>query len=256
MMLPTYMRATNFEYKSRYLIHGLVYTLGLAAPWHPPVWGFLQNGSTWFLASNSSAKPSYQNFATDWNLILAGILVFAAAGAALRTWGAAYLGANTVHRGDMAGNRMVASGPYRYTRNPLYLGTILNTIAVCMLMRPDAAVLTFLLILIIQFRLIGREEPYLLQSLGGAYTSYLQEVPRLLPSLHPHGPGNYVKPRWKQGILSEIYVIGCVVSFAAFGWTTGYSWETTILHVVQGIIVALGLSVVARAFMGKGQQQA
>ena len=231
MMLPTYMRATSFEYKHRYLVHGLVYTLGLAAPWHPPVWSFLQNGSTWFVASNSSAKPSYQNFATDWNLILAGILVCAIAGAALRIWGAAYLGANTVHQGAMEGDRMVASGPYRYTRNPLYLGTILNTVAVCMLMRPEAAVLTLLLIVIIQFRLIGREEPYLL--------------------LHPHGPGNYVRPKWKQGILSEIYVIGCVVSFAVFGWTTGYAWETTILHVMQGIIVALGLSVVARAFMGK-----
>ncbi len=247
-MMPSYLRATALEYRYRYLVHGLVYTLGLAAPWHSPIWGCLQNGSTWFLASNSSAKPSYQNFAVDWNLILIGILIFAVAGAALRVWGAAYLGANTVHRGAMEGDRMIATGPYRYTRNPLYLGTLLNTVAVCMLMRPEAAVLTFILILIIQFRLIAREEPYLLDSLGGAYHSYLQEVPRLLPSIRPHGPGNYIRPNWKQGLVSEIYVIGCAVSFAAFGWSTGFAWETTILHVLSGIIVALGLSVVSRAF--------
>ncbi len=145
MMLPTYMRATGFRVQTpvphtRTHLHA---RLGCAVA--SAMWGFLQNGSTWFLASNSSAKPTYQNFATDWNLLLAAILLFAVAGAALRTWGAAYLGANTVHRGGMEGDRMVASGPYRYTRNPLYLGTILNTVAVCMLMRPDAAIVTLLL---------------------------------------------------------------------------------------------------------------
>ncbi len=250
-MIPPYLRATAFEYKHRYLLHGCIYTLGLAAPWRPPVWGFLRNGSSWFLASNELSKPTYGNFALDWNAILLGILLFASAGALLRTWGAAYLGASTVHKGGMEGDRIVASGPYRYTRNPLYLGTILNTVAVCLLMRPEAAFLTLILIVIVQFRLIGREEPYLLSTMGGAYQAYLQEVPRLLPSLRPHGPGNYARPDWRQGILSEIYVIGCVISFAALGWSTGFAWETTILYVLQGIVVSLGLSVVARAFIPK-----
>ncbi len=250
-MIPPFLRATAFEYKHRYLIHGAVYALGLAAPWHVPAWSFLQNGSSWFVLSNYLAKPSYQNFAVDWNGLLLGILFFAAAGAMLRTWGAAYLGARTVHQGGMEGERIVIGGPFRYTRNPLYLGTILNTIAICMLMRPEAAVLTFVLILFIQIRLIGREEPYLTQQCGSAYTAYMQQIPRLLPSFRSLRPKGDVHPYWRQGVLSEVYVIGCVISFAAFGWSTGFAWETTILRVLQGIVVALGLSFVARAFIPK-----
>ncbi len=252
-MMPTFMRATPFEYRHRYLVHGIIYTFGLAAPWRLPVWGFLQNGSTWFLASNALAKPTYQNFALDWNGILLIAIAFAAVGAWLRTWGAAYLGASTVHRGAMEGDRVVASGPYRYTRNPLYLGTICNTIAVCTLMRPEAACLTLALIVIVQYRLIGREEPYLAEQMGEAYLSYKQAVPRLFPTLRTRLSSSGIKPRWKQGLLSEIYVIGCALSFAALGWSTGFAWETTILHVLQGIVVALGLSVVARAYIPKAE---
>ena len=94
------------------------------------------------------------------------MIVFAVAGAALRTWGAAYLGATTVQRGGMVGDRIIADGPYRFVRNPLYLGTVLHTIAVSLLMRPEAGVLCLALITFLQFRLIFREEPIPARSLG------------------------------------------------------------------------------------------
>lgn len=247
--MPTILRASSFEYRHRYLVHGVIYTLGLAAPWQLPVWGFLHNGSSWFLLANALAKPTYQYFALSWNLVLGVLIVFATVGAWLRTWGASYLGASTVHRGAMEGDRIVASGPYRYTRNPLYLGTICNTVAVCMLMRPAGAVGALLLIVLVQYRLIGREEPYLEQQMGESYAEYRREVPRLFPSFRSRLPASRVRPRWKQGLLSEVYVCGCAVSFAALGWSLGFAWEGTILHVTQGIVIALGLSVVCRAFI-------
>ncbi len=253
-MMPAFLRASAVEYHQRYLLHGLIYTLGLAAPWQPPVWGFLQNGSTWFLISNALAKPSYQNFALDWNGILVGILFFAGAGAWLRTWGAAYLGANTVHRGTMQGDRVIAAGPYRYVRNPLYLGTILHTVAVAMLMRPAAALLVLALISFLQLRLIGREEPYLASQLGEDYVAYTCMAPRLVPSLHARTTLSPARPNWMQGVISELYMLGVVVSFATLGWSTGFAWEATVLHVVQGIVIALGLSLVVRAFIPKPKQ--
>lgn len=251
--LPSFLRATAVEYKHRYLVHGLIYTLGLAAPWHLPVWGFLRNESTWFLAADAASKPTFQNFAPAWNGIAAGALVFAAAGAALRLWGAAYLGATIVHQGGMQGDRIVANGPYRYLRNPLYLGTILHTVALAVLMRPEAAILTLVLITIVQLRLIAREEPFLLRENGDAYAVYCDEVPRLLPRLRPAGAPTLARPDWQQGVLSELYMVGVAASFAVFGWTRGYAWDASLWHVLQGIIVSLGLSVVARAFIPKSQ---
>ncbi len=253
------MQATAFEYRHRYLVHGLIYTLGFAAPWavllpppyHGAVWSFLQNGSTWFLLADRFSRPLYAAFAAGWNAILVVMLVFGAAGAALRTWGAAYLGASTVQRGGMVSDRIVADGPFRFVRNPLYLGTLLHSVSLALLMRPDAAVLTMVLLTVVQLRLIGREEPYLLERQGDSYAEYLARVPRLLPSLRPRTAKGSSRPNWRSGVLSEVYVLGSVLTMAAVGWSRGFAWENSVLHVVQGIVVSLGLSVVARAFIPK-----
>jgi protein-S-isoprenylcysteine O-methyltransferase Ste14 len=253
------MQASAFEYRHRYLLHGLIYTLCFAAPWavllpapyRAPVWGFVQNGSTWFHTANTLSKPLYQNFALDWNAVLVVMILFAATGAVLRTWGASYLGATTVQRGGMVGDRVIADGPYRFVRNPLYLGTVLNAVALALIMRPDAGVLCVVLITLFQFRLIFREEPYLRERLGEAYAAYLAQVPRFIPSLRPRTVAGGSRPMWSQGVLSEVYMIGTTLTFAAVGWSHGFGWEASVLRVMQGIVISLGISVVARAFIPK-----
>ena len=253
------MQASAFEYRHRYLLHGLIFTLCFAAPWavwlpppyRAPVWGFVQNGSLWFQIANTLSKPLYQQFAFDWNAVLVVMIVFAAAGAALRTWGASYLGATTVQRGGMVGDRVIADGPYRFVRNPLYLGTLLHTIALALLMRPDAGVLCVVLITAVQFRLIFREEPYLRERLGEAYAAYLAAVPRFIPSLRPRTRAGDGRPQWRQGVLSELYMIGTTMTLASVGWSRGFAWENSVLRVMQGIVISLGVSVVARAFIPK-----
>ena len=254
------MQATPLEYKHRYLIHGIIYALCFAAPWpdyhngvagltHIEVWSFVRNGSTWFRLSDAMTRPLYQHFASAWNTTLVFMIALATAGAGLRVWGASYLGASTVQRGGMVSDRIIADGPYRHVRNPLYLGTILHTVAIAMLMRPDAAVLCVALIVVVQLRLIGREEPYLQQRLGDAYNAYLLEVPRLAPSLRPCTAPGSSRPVWSQGFLCEIYMIGVAVTLAAVGWSNGFSWEASVLRVMQGVLISLGLSVVVRAFI-------
>lgn len=253
------MQASAFEYRHRYLIHGSIYTLCFAAPWslllpapyRAPVWNFVQNGSLWFGIANTLSKPLYATFALYWNAALVLMILFGAAGAFLRTWGAAYLGAATVQRGGMVGDRIIADGPYRYVRNPLYLGTLLHTVALALLMRPEAGALCVALIALVQFRLIGREEPYLRERIGEPYAAYLAKVPRFLPSLRPlTAPGNS-RPQWKQGVLSEVYMIGTTLTLATVGWSRGFAWESSVLRVMQGIVISLGISVVARAFIPK-----
>jgi protein-S-isoprenylcysteine O-methyltransferase Ste14 len=254
------MQATAFEYRHRFMIHGLIYTVCFAAPWSPlmpgifhgPVWGFVQNRSLWFSLTNSATKPLFTHFAIYWNAILIVMILFAAAGAALRTWGASYLGATTVQRPGMVGDRVIAEGPFRFVRNPLYLGTVLHTIAIALLMRPEAAILCVVLITLIQFRLIFREEPYLLERMGSAYAAYTAAVPRFVPSLKTHvASSGDVRPNWKQGVLSELYVIGVALTLAVAGWSLGFGWENAVVRVMQGIIISLGVSVIARAFIPK-----
>ena len=253
------MQASAFEYRHRYLLHGLIYTLCFAAPWSvllprpygAPVWGFVQNGSAWFHIANALSKPLYQNFALDWNVLLGLMILFAAAGAVLRTWGASYLGASTVQRGGMVGDHVIADGPYRFVRNPLYLGTVLHTLALSLIMRPDAGLLCVVLITVLQFRLIFREEPYLRERLGEPYAAYLARVPRFLPSLRARSAAGPNRPRWTQGVLSEMYMIGTTLTLITVGWSRGFAWENSVLRVMQGIVISLGISVVARAFIPK-----
>jgi protein-S-isoprenylcysteine O-methyltransferase Ste14 len=253
------MEATAFEYRHRYMIHGLIYTLCFAAPWSPllpgifhgPVWGFVENRSVWFGLANAASKPLYQHFSFDWDAILVVMITLAVAGAALRTWGASYLGATTVQRGGMVGDRVIAEGPFRFVRNPLYLGTVLHTVALAFLMRPEAAVLCILLITLLQVRLVGREEPYLLERMGAPYAAYMAAVPRFLPSLKAHGAASEAHPNWMQGILSEIYMIGCALTLATVGWSRGFGWESSVVRVMQGLLISLGISVIARAFIPK-----
>ena len=243
------MQATALEYRFRYLIHGLIYTVGFAAPWHWPPWDFVRNHSTLFVAANALAKPSYLHFALWWNVLVGVALAFAVGSAVLRTWGAAYLGAATVQSGSMVGNRVITDGPFRLCRNPLYFGTLLNALALAMLMRPEAGVITVILIAIVQFRLIGREEPFLRAQLGQPYAEYTARVPRFVPALRPRTGGGGLRPLWWQGVLSEVYVIGTAVAIAVFGWSSGYGWEGSVLHVMQVLLIALGLSFVGQALI-------
>jgi hypothetical protein len=50
-----------------------------------------------------------------------------------------------------------------------------------------------------------------------------------------------------MAFFSEIYMWGVVVSFVAFGW------KYNAFLIIQGVVVSLGLSLVARAFVPKAE---
>ena len=80
-----------------------------------------------------------------------------------------------------AASFLVAAGPYRYTRNPMYLGMTLVGLAVAIAFASlSAALLALLAALIVDRVVIGREEAYLARRFGEEYQAYCQRVRRWL----------------------------------------------------------------------------
>ena len=234
------MRATLWEYKLRFLLHGLIYLVGFF-PWEPYL-GLTQR-STWLILSAWLARQGWLGFQAATVVLLAIAIVFAATGAWLRVWGSAYVGAGVVNSPSMHGTAMLADGPYRRTRNPLYLGTLLHTIGIALLMPPAGAVFAIAAIWILQVRLALAEEPFLESRFGQAYRDYKARVPQFLPSTRALVPAAGARAHWGLALVGEIYVVGVVFTLAAFGWSFNNQ------PLLRGILVSLGISLVAKAFL-------
>jgi hypothetical protein len=143
----------------------------------------------------------------------------------------------------MRGEGVVADGPYRHLRNPLYLGTFLHTFALALLMPASGAVFAVAAIGIEQMRLIGGEEAFLEAKLGQGYLDYSARVPRLWPSLRARVRSSGARPAWGMAVLGEVYFWGVAVAFASVGM------RYNALLVTQGVVVAAGVALVARAFV-------
>jgi len=244
------MKATRIEYRLRMLLHALIFLLGFSAPW---LW--LQEAdtlgmthkSTWLVLSSIVARHGWLSFPAAVDALLIVSLVFLALGAWMRVWGSAYVTASVMKSRSMHGEAMLADGPYRRTRNPLYLGTLLHTIGLAILMSPSGAVVAIVLIWILQIRLALAEEPFLAAQFGEPYLDYVKRVPRFLPSLTPLVPAAGVAPQWLQAVLGEIYFIGAFCVMAVFGW--GFN----AMPIQRGILISLGTWFIVLALMPRAK---
>jgi protein-S-isoprenylcysteine O-methyltransferase Ste14 len=243
-------KASTFEYRFRYALHALIYLLGFTAPWNyalhidPPG----PNAHLWGILAANMARLGLGGIATAFDVLLVLGILCALAGALLRTWGAAYLGANVVqsrsmHTAQAGTSGVLQDGPFRHLRNPLYLGTFLQTLALALLMPLSGAVFCVAAIGVLQIRLILAEEPFLEHRLGAAYAAYCALVPRILPVLRPRVVAAGLVPRWPQAFVGEIFMWGVAGSFAVAGW----SYNADLL--IRCVLVSLGVSLVARAVM-------
>lgn len=232
-------------YRFRYALHVLIYLCGFGLTWAEIRAARVQR--VWLALPEAISRP------TGWSLnrliigVTVGAALLALLAAMLRTWGTAYLGLRVVLDGTLHGERISAAGPYRYVRNPLYLGMVLHTLALCLLMWWVAAVFTLGAILLLEAVLIRAEEQCLTRVQGVAYEAYLRAVPRLLPRLWGavNAPPSSL-PRWGSAFLGEIYFWGAAASFAALG--ANYN----VVPILQGLVVSVGLSVMVRGIVGRG----
>jgi protein-S-isoprenylcysteine O-methyltransferase Ste14 len=223
-----------------------VYVLGFWAPWDllAPLDPRGPNAHLWGMLSARLAETGMVRIEAAFELLLSLGIGFAIAAAWLRTWGTAYLGGEVVHDSMMHGDAVVADGPYRYVRNPLYLGILLHTLALALLMPPSGAAFAIVMIGVVQLRLIGAEDAFLTARLRDTYMAYKARVRAVMPSLRPRIARTGIQAGWGKAVLEEIYFWGAAGSFAVAGW------HYNALLLIKCVIVSLGVSLVVRGFVG------
>jgi protein-S-isoprenylcysteine O-methyltransferase Ste14 len=214
------MRATEFEFRHRALLNLVQIWLALQ------VYVLDHSNIVWWLCPWTTPRGG---LLARLAFLFATLLVGAAA--TIRTWAAAYLGSDVVHDLRLHTESLVADGPYRHVRNPLYLGSLLLSIGLGFL---ASRVGFFILVAggaARILRLIGREEENLEREQGKRFREFARSVPRLLPSISPRLPAAGLDPRWRQAFRAEASMWGFFVMMIAFtitlrdsvAWTLGLS---------------------------------
>jgi protein-S-isoprenylcysteine O-methyltransferase Ste14 len=206
------MKATDFEFRNRFWIFGLIFGLGfwLYALDHV-------NSVQCLINITIGANSPHADLLARCALAFAALLTLLAA--LLRTWATSYLRSDVMQDHDLRAERLVASGPYRHVRNPLYLGNFLMAVGMGFLASRLGFVVIVLGNLIFCLRLIGLEESNLQKEQGESYFEFCRRVPRLWPSLRPRLPDSGLKPHWKQALIGELFMWGFFVAMAAFAVT-------------------------------------
>jgi protein-S-isoprenylcysteine O-methyltransferase Ste14 len=196
------VRATKFEFEQRFWIIAAIYAVGFWLAYFDHV-GFITGLR--HLVAPSIVRGSAQADNFERVIIGAGaLLVFLTA--ALRTWGTAYLHTDIVHDTAQHSDALVADGPFRYTRNPLYLANVPMAAGIGVM----ASRLGWLFLVVANwlfvYRLIFREEEALRQSQGESYLAYFRAVPRFWPSFTSRVPSGDRAPQWGQAFVGESFV--------------------------------------------------
>src|SRR5580698_10720473 len=186
------LKATAPEFRFRFLIHAIIYALGFTTPWNH--WLHLDTIRTWQWIAAWPSRSGWLSFQSATIAVLIVGILCAVIAAWLRTWAAAYLTSSIIKDGAMHGDDVVAAGPYRFLRNPLYVGIFIHTFALALLMPPSGALLSIVLIGLFELRLIAGEEAFLTAKLGEPYLAYCAKVPRLLPAIKPRVPASAIQP--------------------------------------------------------------
>jgi len=236
------MKATAFEFRQRFWIIMAIYVLGFVAPWDAvlPLDGDGPNAHLWGVLAALLSKTGILSVGSAFNVLLVLGILCAGTGAWLRTWGSAYLGTDVMRDTAMRAEGVVADGPYRYMRNPLYVGSWIHSLALALLMPASGAVFTIVSIILFQMRLILAEESFLAVKQGESYQAYCALVPRLWPSMRPRIAASGALPRWAQAMLAEIFMWGITASFVVLGW------RYNAFLLMKCVLVWLGVSLLVR----------
>lgn len=150
------------------------------------------------------AKPDWPWMAAGSAFIVAGIAVRAAASGHIRK-----------------NRELTTTGPYAYTRNPLYLGSIVIATGFVLAARNWwIGVALVLMFAFIYWPVIRDEEKYLRATFPG-YEQYAASVPRFLPRLYAYradsSPGAgysldlYLRHREYNSIVGSLLMMGALI---------------------------------------------
>ena len=149
-------------------------------------------------------------------------------GESIRLWGVSHIGLPARAR-DAEVQKLIYTGPYELTRNPLYIGNILIFMGLGLATGGPVLALGFLVFFSLYFNLIVRfEEEFLEYRLGEIYRSYRNRVPRWLGEsapVHAASPRGSIDDRARMTLRTErttIAILAVVtILIAYFASTTG-----------------------------------
>jgi protein-S-isoprenylcysteine O-methyltransferase Ste14 len=118
------------------------------------------------------ARPTWQSMAEGFVLIVPGLFIRALASGHVRK-----------------NESLATSGPYAYTRNPLYLGSLLMGLGFCVAARGWWVFAVLLLMFSAIYLPVIRDEEKFLRAKFPEFDEYAGRVPKMFPRLAPHSSG-------------------------------------------------------------------
>jgi protein-S-isoprenylcysteine O-methyltransferase Ste14 len=115
------------------------------------------------------AHPSWRSMMLGALVIIPGLLIRALASGHVRK-----------------NEALATSGPYAYTRNPLYLGSLLMGLGFCVAARSWWVGLALVAMFFAIYLPVIRDEEKFLRGKFPDFDQYASRVPRMLPRLRPH----------------------------------------------------------------------
>jgi len=222
------MEATAWEFRNRAILFGLIFAVTFPLYQLDPV-----NASE--ALSNAIAGVTHVSADVLVRVVFAVAAVVMIAAASIRTWASSYLQASVVYAAAVRSDTLVADGPYRHVRNPLYFANVLMSISLGALMSRLGICVAVAAMLLICYRLIAREEAELLASQGAQYLAFRAAVPALWPSLRARIKSSRAKPAWRAGFKAEGWYWGFALALVSFAVTL----KLSLFFVILGASVLL-----------------
>ncbi|QGG80472.1 isoprenylcysteine carboxylmethyltransferase family protein [Litorivicinus lipolyticus] len=142
----------------------------------PPLQALIWAGIAWLLVG---AFPG-QRLELAFGPALVGVLLILGVALDVVALSAFFKRKTSINPINLAGTeQLVTDGPYRYSRNPMYLGMLCYLLALTYwLDNPLAAIAPLGFIMVMNRTQIAREEALLAEKFGAAYQRYCEQVRR------------------------------------------------------------------------------
>ena len=163
-------------------------------------------------------------------------------GQALRAWVLGGVPDGTSGQNErLIATELNTSGPYAFTRNPLYLGNLLITLGLCAIAHDAILASLAAALFAVQYRaIIAAEETFLSEKFGARFDEYASRVPRFWPR-----PGAAASPRqWSRAraLRKEHTPAATWLALATLllGWDARAAGRSFTPHAIALAVIALG----------------
>lgn len=199
-------RSSPWWYRWRSFVIFAIYMIGFYAGW-----------LGWDRVAGSGYIPTYVWIARTAGIHAQPLLWLATAlvclGFAVRLWGSSYLSASVVWNRNALDDRLIVDGPFRYVRNPLYLGNNLQALGIGVLASPYGFAFIVVGSFVFTWLLAAHEARLMHERYGAVYDRFKAAVPAMLPRLLPATVEGSVRGKASvmSGMRSELLSLGFAV---------------------------------------------